>query len=316
MNDIRFIRDDVEEKKVKQLQEILDVLNVKPKDEEIEAAKRFFYSMLRAAQELAERKKEEAEKKAKIREIEQKMPPKPVEKPAEIPSILSQMPLEVPLPRPEEFKIPEEQPQAEEMIENIRKNYPLALFKNMKGEVITQTNMVYKNGKAEYELTEPEIDYRIVEETKKLMQKDFLKDKKIIKDEKFLIKNIKDAFKKLKIDYTEEYKEEIKYYLFRDMLGLGRIDPLIHDNNIKTIMCDGLNKPVKIALGPGLEIQTNIIYMKKDELDDQIRHLGVKIKNEASENNPVIEGMFYYFKIEATLGLGEAESKFVIKRMP
>ena len=67
MNEIKFIRDDVQEKKIKQLQEILDILSLKPKDEEIAAAKRFFYSMLKAAQEIAEIKKEEAGKKAKPR---------------------------------------------------------------------------------------------------------------------------------------------------------------------------------------------------------------------------------------------------------
>lgn len=65
MNDIKFIRDDVQEKKIKQLKEILEILSTKPKDSDVEAAKRFFYSMLKAAQEIAEKKREEAEKEKK-----------------------------------------------------------------------------------------------------------------------------------------------------------------------------------------------------------------------------------------------------------
>lgn len=322
MNDIKFIRDDLQEKRVKELQEILNIVSTKPKDSDVEAAKRFFYSMLRAAQKIAERKKELLEKERMIREIEKKKPPKPAEqfKPWVMPRIQKEeppQPMPVPetkIPKPEELK-PEE-PKIEDVITSISQTYPLIIFKNFKGEVIVSTSISSKQGKITYELTEPEIDFRLVIETEKLVQKDFQKDKKIIKDEKFVTDKIKKAFKNLKIDYTEEYKEEIKYYLRKNLLGLGRIDPLAHDPNINTIICDGLNKPVKITLGPGLEVTTNIIYTKKEELDEQIKHLGIRIKNEVSENNPTAEGTFYTYKIQMTLGLGEAESKFVIKKMP
>ena len=81
-------------------------------------------------------------------------------------------------------------------------------------------------------------------------------------------------------------------------------------------MCDGLNKPVKVSLGPGIELPTNIVYTKKENLDNQIKHLGVKIKQEVSEANPIVEGVFFHFRVEATLGMDSAESKFMIKRMP
>ncbi|MDP2907402.1 MAG: hypothetical protein Q8O03_05670 [Nanoarchaeota archaeon] len=335
MNDIKFIRDDVQEEKIKQLKEILDILSTKPKDSDVEAAKRFFYSVLKATREVEEQKREEIEKEKKIREIERKKPPKPI-----IPLRPSIMPKEfeeteeIPIPRPEATRIPmpspapdvtkipkpeisqQEEPKIDDVITSINQSYPLILYKNFKGEAIVSTNISRKEGKIIYELTEPEIDFRLVTETEKLVQKDFQKDKKILKDEKFLTDKIKKAFKNLKIDYTEEYKEEIKYYVYKHMLGLERIDPLIHDHNINTIICDGLNKPVKITLGPGLEVTTNITYTKKEELDEQVKRLGVRIRNEISENNPTAEGMFYNFKIQLTFGMGEADSKFIIKRMP
>jgi hypothetical protein len=335
MNDIKFIRDDVQEEKIKQLKEILEILSTKPKDSDIEAAKRFFYSVLKATKEVEEQKREEAEKEKKIREIERKKPPKPVEplrswvmpraveETEEIPRPMPEATrIPRPSPAPDVTKIPkpeisqQEEPKIDDVITSINQSYPLILYKNFKGEAIVSTNISTKGGKIIYELTEPEIDFRIVRETEKLVQKDFQKDKKILKDEKFLTDKIKKAFKNLKIDYTEEYKEEIKYYMYKHMLGLERIDPLIHDHNINTIICDGLNKPVKITLGPGLEVTTNITYTKKEQLDEQVKRLGVRIRNEISENNPTAEGMFYNFKIQLTLGMGEADSKFIIKRMP
>jgi len=331
MNDIKFIRDDVQEKKIKQLKEILQILSTKPKDADVEAAKRFFFSALKATQEIEKQKREEEEKQKKIREIERKRPPKPIT-PLR-PSIMSKIggeTEEIPIPMPEPIRIhdpeitktpkpeilPPEEPKIEDVLTSIEQSYPLMLFKNFKGEAVVSTNISTKEGQIIYELKEPEIDFRLVKETEKIVQKDFQKNNRIIKDDKFLTDKIKKAFKNLKIDYTEEYKEEIKYYLYKHMLGLGRIDPLIHDHNINTIICDGLNKPVKITLGPGLEVTTNIIYTKKEELDEQVKQLSLRIKNEISENNPIAEGQFYHFKIEATLGMGEADSKFIIKRMP
>ncbi|MBU4502389.1 MAG: hypothetical protein KKA79_07360 [Nanoarchaeota archaeon] len=333
-DDIKFIRDEIQEKKLKQLQEILDVLTTKPTDIDTEVGTRFFYSLLKATQRVKERKKQESEKQAKLMEIDRQLPPKPVMEPRSLQKIWKEEehPKAAPhldIPRPEDLlmpkekmpdvkdhKEPEEKPKVEEAIKNISKNYPITIFKSPKGETISQITIIYQKGKVIYHLTEPEIDMRLVQETKNLIQKKFEKDNKKIKDEGFMTKNIKKAFKKIKIDYTDEYKEEIKYFIYKDMLGLGRIDPLVHDDNIRTIACDGINKPVKITLGPGIEMQTNILYTKKEELDDQIKHLGLKMGKQVSENNPIVEGTFFHFRVQATLGMGETQSKFFIKNLP
>jgi len=118
MNDIKFIRDEVQEKKIKQLQEILDILSTKPKDLDVEAAKRFFLSMLKAAQRLSEIKEEEAEKERKIKEIEKKKPPKPKLVPSNMHKILKEIeqppPMPIPTPLPETLEIPTELPKPEE----------------------------------------------------------------------------------------------------------------------------------------------------------------------------------------------------------
>lgn len=320
MDDIKFIRDDTEQKKVEALQKILRVLDKKPEEIRVEAAARFLLNVIRASPKLAEemRKKEAAKKEVKkevsfsevIKKLTQPKIPEMEEIPVPLPPKLQVTP---------KFEMPkektEEKLKTEDAIESLKGEYPKSIYKNNKEETIVQLNIAHKDSKVVCRLTEPEIDLRVVEETKNLIKKKFDKDKKVLKDEKFITKNIKKAFKKLKIDYTEEYKEEVKYFLYRNLIGLGQVDPFLHDANIKTVICDGLNKPVKITFGPGMEAETNIIYTKKEELDDQIKHLGKQIKNEASETNPMIEGMFYTFKVQATLGIGEVESKFVIKRM-
>ncbi len=60
----------------------------------------------------------------------------------------------------------------------------------------------------------------------------------------------------------------------------------------------------------------SIDVSEKEELDDQIKHLGLKLKKPVSENNPVVEGVFFNFRVQVTLGMGETHSKFLIKRLP
>ena len=63
MDDIKFLRSTEEEKKVKELEEILDVLTLKRRNADVEAARTFFYCLLKSAKQIADDKKAEAARK-------------------------------------------------------------------------------------------------------------------------------------------------------------------------------------------------------------------------------------------------------------
>ncbi|MDE1764601.1 MAG: secretion system protein E, partial [Thaumarchaeota archaeon] len=54
--------------------------------------------------------------------------------------------------------------------------------------------------------------------------------------------------------------EKVKYYLKRDIVGFGLIDPIMHDVNIEDVSCSGTDKPIFIWHRHYDSIPTNIQY--------------------------------------------------------
>src|SRR3990170_4048823 len=63
---------------------------------------------------------------------------------------------------------------------------------------------------------------------------------------------------------------KILYHAERDLVGFGRIDPLMRDPNIEDISCDGVKKPVYIWHRKYESIETNLVFYEDSELDNLV----------------------------------------------
>ncbi|MFB3888296.1 MAG: type II/IV secretion system ATPase subunit [Candidatus Bathyarchaeia archaeon] len=72
---------------------------------------------------------------------------------------------------------------------------------------------------------------------------------------------------------------KILYHAERDLVGFGKIDPLMRDPNIEDISCDGVNKPVYVWHRNHESIETNL-QLESDEILDnmvvKLVHMGGK----------------------------------------
>ena len=78
---------------------------------------------------------------------------------------------------------------------------------------------------------------------------------------------------------------KIFYYLVRDFVGYGRLDPLMHDGNIEDISCDGSNIPVFIYHRDYRDLETNLIFTKPD-LDSFVLSLAQRADKHISASQP------------------------------
>jgi flagellar protein FlaI len=101
--------------------------------------------------------------------------------------------------------------------------------------------------------------------------------------EEKLSKNEKDLL-------IEKSKEKIFYHLFREFLGYGRIDVLMHDEGIEDISCDGPNIPIFLYHKKFDEITTNIIFNESDELDSFVVRLSQICGKQISIYSPIVDG--------------------------
>ncbi|BFI73261.1 secretion system protein E [Nanoarchaeota archaeon] len=145
-----------------------------------------------------------------------------------------------------------------------------------------------------YEVLEPEVsdeEKLIIDKAKEYILDEMYKDPEsfLNVDPKFiLIKKLEEFVKKFKINLDKEEFLKYYYYLWRDMLGLEKIEPLFYDVFIEDISCDGYDIPVYVHHNKFGILRTNIIF-SKEELDRFIVKLAQKAGKNISYAEPLLD---------------------------
>ncbi len=189
----------------------------------------------------------------------------------------------------------------EEDIKRINISYPLTPFNPKKGEkVYAWCNIKYDSGEncLVYKVIEPPLTEFDKKEISRI--KDIIEEKIDIRFEAiesgssivYLRKAIDGIIKQFGISLTNEQKMNYEYYILRDFVGLGKFQPLLNDQNIEDISCDGTDIPIfvyhrnqKIA-----SIKTNVVFDSKDVLNDFVMKLAQRCGRAVSVADPILEG--------------------------
>lgn len=295
MQDIKFLRDDTAKEREESLKEIQEILKSNTeKTKKSEFGTRFLYAMMLASKIIKQRAELREQPRIQITEPVRRF----IEHKAEI------------IPRLEMQK--PDIKQKEVVPETIfPQQYVLLLSDNK--TLVSASISKDEFGKLTYNLIEPKIDKRLIELIKKKISLRFRLNKKILGNNKYLIKKIKKANSKLKLQYQDDLLEGVKYFLFRDLMNLGKIDSLFHDYGIKQVICDGENKTLAIEHNKFENLNSNIILTRR-EIDYIIAKIAEKKKEKITKKtqslNVVIEG----FRFKAILGSGLVSSKFILTK--
>jgi flagellar protein FlaI len=82
---------------------------------------------------------------------------------------------------------------------------------------------------------------------------------------------------------------KILYHAERDLVGFGKIDPLMRDPNIEDISCDGVQKPVYIWHRNYESIQTNLEFPSDEVLDNTVVKLVHMAGKHVSTAFPIVD---------------------------
>jgi flagellar protein FlaI len=82
---------------------------------------------------------------------------------------------------------------------------------------------------------------------------------------------------------------KILYHAERDLVGFGRIDPLMRDPNIEDISCDGVNKPVYVWHRKYESIEANLEFESDEELDNMVVKLVHMAGKHVSSAFPIVD---------------------------
>ena len=216
----------------------------------------------------------------------------------------------------------------EEEEERISLTYPLIPEKPAKDEAIMAYAKIFWNnekGMYEYHVIEPPLDEKLRQVFPKL--KDLIEERLDIDFTKLKSNEAKEYIKRqldellhiFSIKLTDTEKRILEYYIERDFLGLGKIEPLMHDPEIEDISCDGVGIPIFVFhRNPRLgSIKTNIIFTDSEELDSTLIRYAQLCGHSISILNPLLDGMLPDgSRIQGTLSTDIAKrgSNFTIRK--
>jgi len=109
------------------------------------------------------------------------------------------------------------------------------------------------------------------------------------KAEDYLRKKTNEIIRKYRIKIAPEAVDKLAYYVIRDFVGYGKIDPLMKDHLIEDISADGVNIPIYVWHRMYESIPTNIIFKEESELDSFIVRMAYLSGKNISIASPILD---------------------------
>lgn len=206
----------------------------------------------------------------------------------------------VEIPQLPQIKIESEE-ETQKPLKPVFLTYSLIPQNPVKGEPIFAYAKIFwddKNNRYFYQLVEPTLSEKlkkIMSRTKELLEQrldvDFSKLKKT-EATKYLNEEIDEILKYFKFTLTETERKILKYYIERDFIGFGKLEPLMRDPNIEDISCDGISIPIFIfhrnsSIG---SVISNISFDDSEELDSFVIRLAQLSGKSISVAEPLLDG--------------------------
>ncbi|MCX6815828.1 MAG: hypothetical protein NT120_03180, partial [Candidatus Aenigmarchaeota archaeon] len=106
----------------------------------------------------------------------------------------------------------------------------------------------------------------------------------------FLEKNIRRLLNEYNFKLTQKEYLKVMYYVYRDFVGLNKIEPLMNDPYVEDIGCDGMKVPIYVVHQRFGSLRTNIIYNNEEELREFVIKLAERADRYISYAEPLLDG--------------------------
>jgi len=149
------------------------------------------------------------------------------------------------------------------------------------------------------------IRYQVIEPTLREREKEQLREIKSLlveeidvsledletkeKAREYLKNKVQEIIKNYRMKVAEEAVDKLMYYIVRDFIGYGKIDPLMKDHMIEDVSADGVNIPIYVWHREYESIPTNIIFEEADELNSFIVRMAYLAKKHISIATPILD---------------------------
>ncbi len=106
----------------------------------------------------------------------------------------------------------------------------------------------------------------------------------------YLEKNVKVLLSELGITISQDSYLKIMYYIYRDFVGLEKVEPLMNDYFIEDIECNGAKYPIYVVHRKYRNLRTNVIFREIKELASFVEKLAERAGQYISYATPLLDG--------------------------
>ncbi len=106
----------------------------------------------------------------------------------------------------------------------------------------------------------------------------------------YLRDQVKDLLIELGIKLTDEQHKKVLYFIYRDFVGLGRVEPFMHDPYIEDLGCDGTGTPIFAVHSEFGSVKSNVVYNDQTVLENLVIKLAERCGRYVSYANPLLDG--------------------------
>ncbi len=184
---------------------------------------------------------------------------------------------------------------------NLDIKYPLTPSAPRRGEKVFAWAHIHWDEKLNYlvyDVIEPPVteqDKKQIKLIKKTIEEEINVDFKSFSkgsSTKYIQKMMEEVMKRMNIGIAGDKLDIYKYYVIRDFVGLGILQPILNDPQIEDISCDGVNIPVYIyhrdsRLG---SLRSNVVFRTHEELDTIVMRISQKCGRAISMAEPLLQG--------------------------
>ncbi len=107
--------------------------------------------------------------------------------------------------------------------------------------------------------------------------------------ERYLKEQVENIILNYELDIDDISKKKILYYIKRESLGYGKIDPLMRDPNIEDISCDGAEVPIFLYHRKYGSVRSNVEFKDEEELSFFVVRLAQKCGKHISIAEPMLD---------------------------
>ncbi|MCW4055426.1 MAG: type II/IV secretion system ATPase subunit, partial [Candidatus Bathyarchaeota archaeon] len=109
------------------------------------------------------------------------------------------------------------------------------------------------------------------------------------KAKEYLKNKVREIIQDYRMKVAEEAVDKLMYYIVRDFIGYGKIDPFMKDHMIEDISADGVNIPIYVWHREYESLPTNVVFEEADELNSFVVRLAYLARKHISVARPILD---------------------------